>query len=112
MFGGGSTRKLEGFVPVSAADFEEYAHLVVLKHLTPHRLSNHYKPLLKHVLKDVASALSSNEIKDLENCLSGVRFEKQRLEKTEKENAAKKGKHLQIVSLLHCRSNLQAKKLH
>lgn len=91
MFGGDSTKKLDEFVPVSAADFEEYAHLVVLKYLTPHRLSNHYKPLLKHILKEVGSSLSSNEVKDLENCLSGVRFEKQRLEKIQKENAQKKG---------------------
>ena len=92
MFGGDSARKLEGFVPVSSSDFEEYARLVVYKHLTPHRLSTHYKALLKHILKEAASSLSSGEVKDLENCLSGVRFEKQRLEKIEKENASKKGK--------------------
>ena len=91
MFGGNSERKLEGFVPVSASDFEEYARLVVLKYMAPHQLSSHYKAFLKHFLKDVASSLPSGEIKDLENCLSGVRFEKQRLEKVEKENAAKKG---------------------
>lgn len=85
-------KKLEGFVPVSAADFEEYAKLVVMKYLKPHHLSNHYKPLLKHILKEIASTLNSGEVKDLENCLAGVRFEKQRLEKIEKENNAKKGK--------------------
>jgi len=65
-----------------------------LKHLTPHRLSNHYKALLKHILKKMSASLSSGEIRDLETCLAGARSEKIKLEKAEKAGKEnfKKGK--------------------
>jgi len=111
MFGGGSERNLDTFIPVSASDFEEYAHLVVLKHLTPHRLSNHYKALLKHILKKTSASLSSGEIRDLETCLAGARSEKLKLEKAEKagKENSKKGESGLFAEGLSC-SPIQARR--
>lgn len=36
-------RELEGFIPKSAKDFEEFGKLVAAKHLVPHSKSSHYK---------------------------------------------------------------------
>lgn len=89
-FGDTTGRKLDEFTPVSAKDFDEFARLVVLKYLAPYKMNTHYKSMLKSFLKDAVVGLPSNEIRDLETCLAGVRFEKTKEEKSEKDAAAKK----------------------
>ena len=46
-------RSLEGFIPKSAKDYEEYGRLVAAQWLLPHGKSQQYKSLLKQLLKVV-----------------------------------------------------------
>eukprot|EP00210_Caulerpa_lentillifera_P006118 g5845.t1 len=105
VFGDTTGHKLEDFTPVSEKDFEKFARLVVLKYLAPYKMNSHYKHMLKSFLKDAVVGLPSNEIRDLETCLAGVRFEKTKLEKSEKEAAAKRSKK---ASLKFERSSMSA----
>ncbi|GAB4817234.1 hypothetical protein N2152v2_004280 [Parachlorella kessleri] len=79
LFGGG--RELEGFIPKSAKDFEEYAALVVQKYLLPQAKSTHYKLLVKQLIKHSLVFVSAQDAKDIETSVAGIRADKLKEEK-------------------------------
>lgn len=78
---GGSGRSLEGFIPKSAKDFEEFGRLVAGVHLLPHAKSAHYKAAIKSFLKTALSLMAAQEVKDVETCVAGIRSERLKEEK-------------------------------
>lgn len=86
----GNSRDLEGFIPKTSAEFEEYGKLVAVKHLLPHAQAKPslYKGALKALLHTSLHHMSAADVKDLETCIAGVRSEKLKAEKAL--NAGKK----------------------
>ena len=84
-----STSGLEAFEPKSLKDHEELARLVAQQYLLPHSKNQHYKTLLKAILKQTCSPVGLQEVKDLETCLAGIKSDKLKEEKAAKD--AKKG---------------------
>jgi translation initiation factor 3 subunit J len=54
---------------------------VARKYLIPHAAASHYKALLKHLIRAALGPLSSQEVKDVETSVAGVRSEKLKEEK-------------------------------
>lgn len=79
LFGAG--RELEGFIPKSAKDFEEFGKLVAAKHLVAHAKSSHYKAAIKSLLRAALQTLSAQEVKDVETCVAGIRSDRLKEEK-------------------------------
>ncbi|KAI3426155.1 hypothetical protein D9Q98_008532 [Chlorella vulgaris] len=94
----GKARELEGFTPKSAKDFEEFGKLVAGKHLLAHAKSPSYKAAVKALLKVALSACTSQEIKDVETCVAGLRSDKLKEEKAAMggKKSAKKGVSLNM----------------
>ncbi|PRW45133.1 Eukaryotic translation initiation factor 3 subunit J [Chlorella sorokiniana] len=78
---GGSGRSLEGFIPKSAKDFDEFGRLVGGVHMLPHAKNAHYKAAIKSFLKTALSAMSAQEVKDVETCVAGIRSDRLKEEK-------------------------------
>ena len=74
----------------SLKEHEDYARSVVETYLLQHSKNQHYKSLLKALVKAALGPVGVQEVKDLEACLAGVRSDKLKEEKAAKE--AKKGK--------------------
>lgn len=93
-FGGEDiAQKLESFLPKSEKDFEEFAMLIAGRFLAPNSKDKHYKHLLKHLFRNAVQRMPSQEVKDLETSIAGIRLQKaQEEKKIEKENAKKGGK--------------------
>ncbi|KFM28088.1 Eukaryotic translation initiation factor 3 subunit J [Auxenochlorella protothecoides] len=89
----GTVRDLDGFVPKSAKDFEEYAASIVAKYLLPHASNSNYKTLLKQLFRKALTPLTATDTKDVETSVAGVRSEKLKEEKaaTAGKKATKKG---------------------
>ena len=73
----------------SLKEHEDYARSVVETYLLQHSKNQHYKSLLKALVKAALGPVGVQEVKDLEACLAGVRSDKLKEEKAAKE--AKKG---------------------
>lgn len=73
----------------SLKEHEDYARSVVETYLLQHSKNQHYKSLLKALVKAASGPVGVQEVKDLEACLAGVRSDKLKEEKAAKE--AKKG---------------------
>ena len=80
---------LDSFEPKSLKDHEELARMVAQQYLLPHSKNQHYKTLLKALLKQTCQPVSLQEVKDLETCIAGIKSDKLKEEKAAKD--AKKG---------------------
>ena len=92
LFGGAgrpSTSALDAFEPKSLKDHEELARLIAQQYLLPHSKNQHYKTLLKALLKQACVPVGLQEVKDLETCIAGIKSDKLKEEKAAKD--AKKG---------------------
>lgn len=89
LFGGGQgspASALDSFEPKSLKDHEELARLIAQQYLLPHSKNQHYKTLLKALLKQACPPVGLPEVKDLETCLAGIKSEKLKEEKAAKAN--------------------------
>ena len=84
-----STSALDAFEPKSLKDHEELARMVAHQYLLPHSKNQHYKTLLKALLKQTCVPVGLQEVKDLETCIAGIKSDKLKEEKAAKD--AKKG---------------------
>lgn len=86
----GSSRDLEGFIPKTNVEFEEFGKLVAVKYLLPHANAKPaaYKAALKALLHAGTYTMAASDVKDIETCISGIRSEKLKSEKAA--NAGKK----------------------
>ncbi|PNW83152.1 hypothetical protein CHLRE_06g308850v5 [Chlamydomonas reinhardtii] len=90
LFGGVSTLKpLESYMPKTLKEFEDFAAELVSRHVVEHGESKHYKAFIKALIKAAVEPLGSEEVKDLETCLAGVRADK--IKKKKEEEDKKKG---------------------
>lgn len=78
---GGQQIELEDFIPKSKNDFDQYAFLIASKYLAPHAGSSNYKLLMKQLMKHAMSSLNSQEVKDIETSIAGIRSDKLKEEK-------------------------------
>jgi len=85
-----SASALDSFEPKSLKDHEELARLIAQQYLLPHSKNQHYKTLLKALLKQACVPVALPEVKDLETCIAGIKSDKIKEDKAAKE--AKKGK--------------------
>lgn len=95
LFGGGQgspASALDSFEPKSLKDHEELARLIAQQYLLPHSKNQHYKTLLKALLKQACPPVGLPEVKDLETCLAGIKSEKLKEEKAAKANKTAAGK--------------------
>lgn len=67
-----AVRDLDGFVPKSAKDFEEYAASIVAKYLLPHASNSNYKTLLKQLFRKALTPLTATDTKDVETSVAGM----------------------------------------
>ncbi|KAI7835831.1 hypothetical protein COHA_010276 [Chlorella ohadii] len=104
---GGSGRSLEGFIPKSAKDFEEFGRLVAGVHMLPHAKSSHYKAAIKSFLKTALSGMAAQEVKDVETCIAGIRSDRLKEEK-----AAAGGKKTTKKASSGCLSSFGSPGLH
>ncbi|KAG2426308.1 hypothetical protein HXX76_013065 [Chlamydomonas incerta] len=65
----------------------EGAAEIVARHVVEHGESKHYKAFVKALFKAAVEPLGSEEVKDLETCLAGVRADK--IKKKKEEDAKK-----------------------
>ena len=67
--------------------------MVAEQYLLPHSKNQHYKTLLKAILKQCcgAATVTTQEVKDLETCIAGIKSDKLKQEKAAKD--ALKGEH-------------------
>lgn len=67
--------------------------MVAEQYLLPHSKNQHYKTLLKAILKQCcgAATVTTQEVKDLETCIAGIKTDKLKQEKAAKD--ALKGEH-------------------
>ncbi|PSC73295.1 Eukaryotic translation initiation factor 3 subunit J [Micractinium conductrix] len=93
----GSSRELEGFIPKSHKDYEEYGKLVAAKYLAPHTKSSNFKSALKTLLRTAMQTMPAGEVKDIETCVAGIRSDRLRDEKA----AAASGKKTQQKAKLN-----------
>ena len=95
-----SASALDSFEPKSLKDHEELARLIAQQYLLPHSKNQHYKTLLKALLKQACVPVALPEVKDLETCIAGIKSDKIKEDKAAKE--AKKGRDcwLSIAGLL------------
>ncbi|KAL3150761.1 hypothetical protein ABBQ32_000535 [Trebouxia sp. C0010 RCD-2024] len=98
--GGPSTSALDSFEPKSLKDHEELARMVAQQYLLPHSKNQHYKTLLKALLKHTCVPVGLQEVKDLETCIAGIKSDKLKEEKAAKESkkAAGKKKNVNVGS--------------
>ena len=94
LFGSNSKEpsQLDAFQPKSLKDHEELARMIAEQYLLPHSKNQHYKTLLKAILKQCcgAATITTQEVKDLETCIAGIKSDKLKQEKAAKD--ALKGK--------------------
>jgi len=96
LFGGVSkgASQLDAFQPKSLKDHEELARMVAEQYLLPHSKNQHYKTLLKAMLKQCcgAATVTTQEVKDLETCIAGIKSDKLKQEKAAKDALKGAGK--------------------
>lgn len=63
--------------------------MIVQQYIMPHSKNQHYKTLLKALLKQACVPVALLEVKDLETCVAGIKSDKIKEDKAAKE--AKKG---------------------
>ena len=95
---GATALALDTFEPKSLKDHEELARQVTQQYLLPHSKNQHYKTLLKALLKQACGPVALPEVKDLETCIAGIKSDKIKEEKAAKE--AKKGALLLLLTCL------------
>lgn len=83
---------LDSFEPKSLKDHEELARMVAQQYLLPHSKNQHYKTLLKALLKQTCQPVSLQEVKDLETCIAGIKSDKLKEEKAAKDAKKVAGK--------------------
>ena len=81
---------MDSFEPKSLKDHEELARLIAQQYLLPHSKNQHYKTLLKALLKQACVPVALPEVKDLETCIAGIKSDKIKEDKAAKE--AQKGR--------------------
>ena len=81
---------LNEFSPKSAKDFEILGRVLASTYMLPHASNQHYKGLLKAVLKAALAPSDVQFVKDVETTLAGLRTEKVKEERV-KATAAKGG---------------------
>lgn len=91
---GASALALDSFEPKSLKDHEELARQIVQQYLLPHSKNQHYKTLLKALLKHATGPVALPEVKDLETCIAGIKSDKIKEDKAAKE--AKRGDCLAV----------------
>ena len=80
--------KLDEFSPKTAKDFEILGRVLASTYVIPHASSQHYKGLLKALVKAVLAPSDTQFVKDVETTLAGLRTEKLKEERA-KATAAK-----------------------
>ena len=80
-------------------DHEELARLVAEQYLLPHSKNQHYKTLLKAIVKQCCGPVSLQEVKDLETCMAGIKSDKLKQEKAAKE--AQKGERSPVDTCMY-----------
>lgn len=98
LFGDVANIDLDGMLPKSAKDFELFAEGLAAKYLMPHRDSQHYKLLVKQVMRRALAPMAVQETKDMETALAGIRAEKVKEEKA-LAAAANKGKKKKVLNV-------------
>ena len=78
--------------------------MVAQQYLLPHSKNQHYKTLLKALLKQTCVPLGLQEVKDLETCIAGIKSDKLKEEKAAKD--AKKGMKCWWTLMQKCLSRL------
>ena len=97
---GATALALDTFEPKSLKDHEELARQVAQQYLLPHSKNQHYKTLLKALLKQACGPVALPEVKDLETCIAGIKSDKIKEDKAAKE--AKKGAVSSLAHLILC----------
>ena len=77
----GSSRELDGFIPKTNKEFEEFGKLVAAKYLMGHASAKGYKGAMKSLLHVALHDMSAADVKDLETCVAGIRSERMKAEK-------------------------------
>ncbi len=88
LFGGTGSEGNLDTVPKSLKDHEELGRNVANRFLVPYGKNQHYKSLLKALLRQACTPIGNQEIKDLETCLAGIRSDKLKEEKAAKASAS------------------------
>uniref|UniRef100_A0A061QWT3 Translation initiation factor eIF-3 subunit 1 n=1 Tax=Tetraselmis sp. GSL018 TaxID=582737 RepID=A0A061QWT3_9CHLO len=89
----GTDQTLDGFIPKTQKDFEEFARMIVHKYILPYSDNSNYKALIKSINKVSLVPVTAQEAKDVETAVAGIRTEKLKLEREaakEKSEAGKK----------------------
>lgn len=89
---GATALALDTFEPKSLKDHEELARQVTQQYLLPHSKNQHYKTLLKALIKAACGPVALPEVKDLETCIAGIKSDKIKEEKAAKEAKKVAGK--------------------
>ncbi|DBA93263.1 TPA: hypothetical protein ACH3X2_003553 [Trebouxia sp. C0005] len=89
---GASASALDAFEPKSLKDHEELARFIAQQYLLPHSKNQHYKTLLKALLKQACLPVALPEVKDLETCIAGIKSDKIKEDKAAKEAKKVAGK--------------------
>lgn len=76
----GAEKALDEWLPKSVKDFEDFAKAIADRHITPHADNKNFKSFLKSLVKLACEPLTSQEIKDVETSLAGLRAEKHKAE--------------------------------
>mmetsp|Transcript_31255 Transcript_31255/g.79704 ORF Transcript_31255/g.79704 Transcript_31255/m.79704 type:complete len:224 (-) Transcript_31255:1850-2521(-) len=90
----GEQVNLDLFLPKTLKEFEDFAAAITSRYVVGHFENKNYKGFLKALFKAACAPLSSQETKDLETSLAGIRTDKHKAEQAEA--AAKKGTKKQL----------------
>lgn len=85
-------KPLDSYLPKSLKEFDEFATEIVARHVTIHKDSKQYKAFVKSLIKAMLEPMGSEESKDIETCVAGVRSDKIKAEKAKAADKAAKGK--------------------
>eukprot|EP00250_Pteridium_aquilinum_P013858 c21615_g2_i1 orf=352-1020(-) len=90
-------RSLDGFIPTSESDFNDYAELLAHK-LRPYEKSFHYLTLLKALMRHAMTSLKAADAKEVASSVSVIANEKLKAEKeaTGKKKTGPKKKQLHV----------------
>lgn len=77
---GDDEKSLDGWLPKSVKDFEDYAKCLVDRYVISHRENKNFKAFLKAVIKLSCEPLTVQETKDIETAIAGLRTDKVKAE--------------------------------
>jgi len=93
---GGSGKGLDGMLPKTLKDFEDYADNLVGRYVAIHKDSKNYRAFLKAVIKKATEHLTGEDTKELENAIMTIRMDKQKAEKAAAAGKTKAKKNLNV----------------